>query len=305
MAFEPGYTKHSLFSRRVNFAALLQRSTGSALRQWPAWVTLLALGGVWQILGAGSAVFPPPSKIAQAFWRTRDLLPAHIRATLIETLYGTIIGVSLGASVAIVMFSIPFLRRALHPILVASQTIPVQILSPVLVLWFGFGLLPKVIVVAMVVFFPVAVSTASGLESADQEMLEMVRSLGAGRRQEFRFLLGPAALPAALSGLRISLTYAVAAAAISESIGASEGLGLYIARSQRAFRYDQVFVGVFVVTLLSIAFFSIVHVLDRVLCPWRHLSSVERTPPSPVPVAPVLTPTTAVPVSPTNMENSQ
>lgn len=280
MAFEPGSTKISLYPHGADETR--SRRVGAAvLNHWPALVTLFVLTSAWQVFGTGSAVFPPPSKIAQAFWRTRDLLPAHIRTTLIETLLGTGIGVFLGAAVAILMFSIPFLRRAFHPLLVASQTVPVQILSPILVLWFGFGLFPKVIIVAMVVFFPVAISTATGLESADKEMLEMVRSLGAGRLQEFRYLLGPAALPAALSGLRISLTYAVAAAAISESIGATEGLGLYIARSQRAFRYDQVFVGVIVVTLLSIAFFSVVHLLDKVLCPWRHLAS-ERKPTLPI-----------------------
>jgi hypothetical protein len=114
------------------------------------------------------------------------------------------------------------------------------------------------------------------------ETLDLVRSLGASKAQQFRFLLAPAALPAALSGLRISLTYAVAAAAISESIGATSGLGLYIARSQRGFRYDQVFVGVLVVTMLSIALFSIVYLLDRLLCPWRHTADETSSGPTPI-----------------------
>jgi ABC-type nitrate/sulfonate/bicarbonate transport system permease component len=257
--------------------------SGGTVSRWervlPALVTVLGLLVLWQFLGSGSSIFPSPTKIVAALWRTRDLLPAHVVTTLTETVLGTLTGVVGGVAVAVSTVAFPLVGRAVQPLLIASQTVPVQILSPLLVLWFGFGLLPKIVVVALVVFFPVAVSTNAGLRTADSETLDLVRSLGASKRQQFQFLLAPAALPAALAGLRISLTYAVAAAAISESIGATSGLGLYIARSQRGFRYDQVFGGVLVVTTLSIALFSIVHLLDRVLCPWRH--TAESAPSSP------------------------
>jgi ABC-type nitrate/sulfonate/bicarbonate transport system permease component len=248
----------------------------------PSLVTVSVLLALWQFLGSGSTIFPPPSRIMAALWRTRALLPAHIATTLTETILGTVAGVLGGVLVAVSTVALPLFGRAVQPILIASQTVPVQILSPLLVLWFGFGLTPKIVVVALVVFFPVAVSTNAGLRTADSETLDLVRSLGASKAQQFRFLLAPAALPAALSGLRISLTYAVAAAAISESIGATSGLGLYIARSQRGFRYDQVFVGVLVVTTLSIALFSIVYVLDRLLCPWRHTADETSSGPTPI-----------------------
>jgi ABC-type nitrate/sulfonate/bicarbonate transport system permease component len=236
----------------------------------PPLLTVAVLLALWQVLGNGSTIFPPPSRIMAALWRTRALLPAHVATTLTETVLGTIVGVVGGVVVAVSTVALPLFGRAVQPLLIASQTVPVQILSPLLVLWFGFGLAPKIVVVALVVFFPVALSTNAGLRSADSETLDLVRSLGASKAQQFRFLLAPAALPASLSGLRISLTYAVAAAAISESIGSTSGLGLYISRSQRGFRYDQVFVGVLVVTTLSIALFSLVYLLDRILCPWRH-----------------------------------
>jgi ABC-type nitrate/sulfonate/bicarbonate transport system permease component len=247
----------------------------------PPLLTVAILLVLWQVLGKESTIFPPPSRIMAALWRTRALLPAHIGTTLTETVLGTIVGVVGGVVVAVSTVALPLFGRAMEPLLIASQTVPVQILSPLLVLWFGFGLAPKVVVVALVVFFPVAVSTNAGLRTADRETLDLVRSLGASKTQQFRFLLAPAALPAALSGLRISLTYAVAAATISESIGATSGLGLYIARSQRGFRYDQVFVGVLVVTTLSIALFSVVYVLDRVLCPWRHAAGDGSSSPNP------------------------
>jgi ABC-type nitrate/sulfonate/bicarbonate transport system permease component len=239
-------------------------------RARPALITVLGLLALWQFLGNGSSIFPAPTKIVAALWRTRTLLPAHISTTLTETVFGTLAGVAGGVAVAVLSVAFPLVGQAVQPLLVLSQTVPVQILSPLLVVWFGFGLLAKIVVVALVVFFPVAVSTNAGLRTADNETLDLVRSLGASKGQQFQFLLAPAALPGALAGLRISLTYAVAAAAISESIGATSGLGLYIARSQRAFLYDQVFGGVLVVTILSICLFSIVYLLDRVLCPWRH-----------------------------------
>lgn len=247
----------------------------------PPLVTVAVLVGLWQLLGRGSTVFPTPTRIGEAMWRTRGLLPGHIATTLTETLVGAVSGVVAGVVVAVLTVAFPILGRAVQPLLIASQTVPVQILSPLLVLWFGFGLVPKIVVVALVVFFPVAVSANAGMRSADPETLDLVRSLGSNKRQEFRFLFAPAALPAALAGLRISLTYAVAAAAISESIGATSGLGLYIARSQRAFRYDQVFAGVVIITALSIVLFSIVYALDRMLCPWNHTSRGDRTSTSP------------------------
>ncbi len=252
---------------------MMRLTSRRTARILPPLVTVAFLLLMWQVLGQGSAIFPTPSRIVAALWRTRALLPAHIATTLLETVAGTVVGVLAGVAVAVISTTVPLIGRALQPILVASQTVPVQILSPILVLWFGFGLLPKIVVVALVVFFPVAVSTIAGMQSADAETLDLIRSLGATKRQQFQYLLAPAALPAALAGLRISLTYAVAAAAISEGIGATSGLGLYIARSQRGFRYDQVFVGVLIVTILSILLFSIVYLLDRMFCPWRHANS--------------------------------
>ena len=160
----------------------------------------------------------------------------------------------------------------LQPLLVVSQTIPVQVLAPLLVLWFGFGLAPKVVVVALVVFFPVAVATAAGLQGVDVELIELVRSYGATALGVLLRMVIDARrrCPGLFAGLRISLTYAVAGAVIGESVGATAGLGLFIIRSQRAFRYDQVFVGVVVVALVvHRPCSSLVSVLSRVICPWQ------------------------------------
>ncbi len=233
---------------------------------------VVALVLLWELKARRSSrpnpVLPAPTRIWQAFVDTAHLLPNHLSATLTETAVGVGIGVSSGLVLAVVVSSWAIARRVLQPLLVASQTVPVQVLGPVLVLWFGFGLAPKIIVVALVVFFPVAVATAAGLQGVDPELIELVQSFGGSRNILLRMVMVPAALPGLFAGLRISLTYAVAAAVIGESIGATRGLGLYIARSQRAFRYDQLFVGVIVVVLLSVTLFSLVSILARVCCPW-------------------------------------
>ena len=230
---------------------------------------LLAL---WEWRGRSSTVLPAPSRVARAFWRTKAPLPAHIATTLTETGWGVLIGVVLGLLIAALLLMSPLLYRAVQPVLLASQAIPVLVLGPILVLVLGFGLGPKIVVVTLVVLFPVAIATSAGLRQADAELLDLVRSYGASSGQQLRHVLGPAALPGALAGLRISLTYAVAGAVIGESIGGTSGLGKYIDRSYQSFRYDQVLVGVVVVIALSIGLFFAVDVLDRVLCPWRRPS---------------------------------
>ncbi len=241
----------------------------------PPLVFLAALVVAWEVWAGRSTarnpVLPPPSRIVDALLANRGLLVGHVATTLTETALGVLLGVTTGLAIAVVVSAWTLPRRALGPILVVSQTVPVQVLSPLLVLWFGFGLTPKVVVVALIVFFPVAVATAAGLQNADRDLAELVRSYGAGRLRLLRMVLAPAAIPGLFAGLRISLTYAVAGAVIAESIGASSGLGLYIERSRRAFRYDQVFAGITVVVVLSMALFGLTVALSRLATPWLHL----------------------------------
>ncbi len=132
------------------------------------------------------------------------------------------------------------LRRSLYPILVASQTVQILAIAPLLIIWFGFGLLPKVLVVILICFFPLAVNTADGLASADPDLVALLRSMGASRNQIWRMVRLPAALPSFFSGLRIAVTYSVVGATIAEWVGGSAGLGLYMLRSKNALATDQV-----------------------------------------------------------------
>jgi ABC-type nitrate/sulfonate/bicarbonate transport system permease component len=240
----------------------------------PAALFLVLLVAVWEwtvrARDVADYLMPPPSQLWMAFLDQRGLLPAHIQTTLSEALLGLLFAIVLGVGLAALIASLPLARRVLYPVLVVSQNIPVLVLAPLLVVWFGFGLMPKVLIVVLIGFFPIAVNTAEGLMNADREMIALVRSMGASRWQVLRTVLVPSAVPSFFAGLQIGAAYAVIGAVIAEWMGASSGLGLFITRSQRAFRTDQIFMAVVLIALVSIALFVSVQLLARLAMPWRH-----------------------------------
>jgi ABC-type nitrate/sulfonate/bicarbonate transport system permease component len=249
---------------------------------WRTWLPPLAffvaLFGGWEIWvrvrDVEGFILPPPSGVWRAFVDTRGALWEHLVVTAREAVLGVALGAFIGGAVALFVTAVPLARRVLYPLLVVSQTVPMIVLAPLLVLWFGFGMTAKVVVVALIVFFPVAVSTVTGLNSVEPEVLQLVKTMGATVPQRFRLVLVPAALPAFFAGLRISAAYAVAGAVVGEWVGATAGLGIYISRSQASFRVDQVFVAVAVIAILSMALFALVHLLARLASPW--VTAVER-----------------------------
>ena len=242
----------------------------------PAALLLVALIGVWEaavrILDVAPYLVPAPSRIARAFAEVRGVLPGHLRTTAGEAALGLALSAVLGAAcAALLAWSTP-LRRAVYPLLVISQNVPLVVLAPLLVVWFGFGIFPKVLVVTLMGFFPIVVSTTDGLLRADRDLVDLARSYGAGRWQVLRAVLVPSAMPAFFAGLQISAAYAVLGAVIAEWVGASSGLGLFITRSQTAFRVDRVFVAVALIATLSIAAFATVHLAARLAMPWQHVA---------------------------------
>ncbi len=243
----------------------------------PPVLFLVALLLAWEVFvrvrGIAPWILPPPSDIWSAFLEVRGTLPGHLKTTMTEALIGLVLAAVFGIAIAALIASVGFARRALYPLLVISQNVPLIVLAPLLVIWFGFGVQPKIFVVALVGFFPIVVSTTDGLLRADAEMLELVRSMGANRWQALRTVRVPSALPSFFAGLKISATYAVLAAVIGEWVGASSGLGLFLTRSQTAFRTDRVFVGVVVIAALSIAMFLAVQLLSRLTTPWDYATN--------------------------------
>ena len=253
---------------------LFGRWGAAAWEYAPALVLLAALVGLWelfvQVLDTRPYILPAPSAIWEALLDKGHLLPNHIQATATEAILGLLAAAAGGVLLAVVISSIPLARRVLYPIIVTSQTVPAIVLAPLLMVWVGIGLESKLIVVALVGFFPIVVSTVDGLASADRDMVALVRSMGASRIDELRHVLIPSAIPGFFAGLKIAAAYSVIGAVIAEWVAAKEGLGIFIIRSQASFRIDQIFVAIGVIALLSIALFVAVHLLARVASPWKY-----------------------------------
>lgn len=251
------------------------------LQRWvPPILFILGLALLWElavnVMDVPSYILPAPTQIATSSAGLGGVLAGHVVATAAAAVVGLVLGAGVGVGVAVAIWVNALVRRVLYPLMVGSQTIPMVVLAPLLVLWFGLGLTPKVLVVALIAVFPVAVSTIKGLEDADTERLDLLHSMGASRGQVLRLVLIPSALPGFFAGLQISAAYAVAGAVIGEWVGAARGLGLFITRSQASFRVDRVFVGVAVIVVLSVVLFGAVNVMARLATPWRYVKTGER-----------------------------
>ena len=233
---------------------------------------LVTLAVIWELavrgLGVPKWILPAPSAIWQAFWETRALLGVHVGQTLLEVAIGIGVAVTAGVTVAAALDFSPWLRRAVYPLLVISQTVPILVLAPLLIIWFGFGIAPKVIVVTLFCFFPIAINTSDGLNSTEPELIDLFRSMGATWPQLWLKVRLPAAAPYFFSGLKIAATYSVAGAVVGEWVGAKQGLGIYLLRSSAAFQTAQVFSTIVIISLLSILLFLTVFVIERGTMPW-------------------------------------
>lgn len=234
---------------------------------------------VWQ---AATAIWrihpwllPSPMAVVRAAIEARAILVPHIAQTVLETLVGFGAALVVGLVLALAIDLSATLRRAIYPLLVTSQTIPIIAVAPLLVIWFGYGLLPKVIVVGLVCFFPIVVNAADGLRATDPDLIALLQSMGATRRQVFFKVRVPAALPALFTGVKIAVTYSVIGAIIGEWVGASRGLGVFMLRASNSFRTDWVFASIAIVSLLSLLLFLAVVVLERLALPWFYTRARE------------------------------
>lgn len=226
---------------------------------WEAFVRL------WHI---PAWLLPPPTHIATTLLEDTHLIVTHTQATLLTTLLGFALSLTTGLTLALIVDASPLIRRAIYPLLIFSQTMPIVAIAPLLVVGFGFGLLPKILVVALVTFFPIVINTVDGLQSSDDAMIQLMRAMNATRWQQLWLLRIPMALPFIFSGLKIAITYSVIGAVLAEWIGAKAGIGVYIARSLRAFRTDQVFVAILATSCLTLVLFALTLVIERWLTPW-------------------------------------
>jgi putative hydroxymethylpyrimidine transport system permease protein len=234
---------------------------------------LLALIAMWEaiirVFDVPKYLFPAPSQVALALrddWSTY-LLPA-MWVTMNEIVQGFVIAAVAGVALAIVLHIFGPLRRAVYPLLIASQTIPIVVLAPILVIVLGFGLAPKLVIVALICFFPIVVNGLDGLRSVDEEFIRMMRTLDAGRWAIFKRIEFPAALPSIFSGLRVAATFAAIGAVFGELSGASAGLGYVIQQATPNLQTARIFAAIVILSLIAFALFALVSLLERIFVPW-------------------------------------
>jgi ABC-type nitrate/sulfonate/bicarbonate transport system permease component len=240
----------------------------------PAFVLAITLLVFWELyVRSGQispAVLPTPTGIVQALIDNWDVISVHTLQTLLETVLGIAAATLLGLLLAVLLDISSWTRRAIYPLLVTSQTIPMIALAPLLVIWFGLDLGPKVIVVTLYCFFPIAVACADGLASADPELMKLLRSMRASRWQALWLVRLPGAMPSFFSGLRIAATYSVTGAIFGEYVAAYQGLGVYMKTSANSHVIVLVFAAILVTAALSLLLFGLVSLIERIALPWYH-----------------------------------
>ena len=231
---------------------------------------LAAWQGYVAISGVPESSLPSPTEIAAAGWEQRELLIDNAWPTMAEILIGFAAAIVLGVLTALAVRSSKLAERALYPWLVASQMIPIVAVAPIFVIWTGFDLRPKVMVIALVAFFPIAVNTIDGLRAVDPALLRLLRTMGASRWARLRLARVPAALPFFFSGLKISAALAVIGAVFAEWVGSSEGLGYLILVLNNATETATMFAVIGVLAAIGIGLFGLVVLAERVLLPWYY-----------------------------------
>jgi len=234
-----------------------------------AWQLAASSGFLADVLNLEDFLVPAPSEIAEILWEDRSLLADNAWVTLQEVLLGFACAVAAGLGFAALLHLFEPLRRAIYPLLVASQTVPIIVVAPILVIWFGYGIGPKLGIIALICFFPIVVNTLDGLRSVDADAVKMMRTLDAGRWQIFRRVEAPTALPYAFSGAKIAVAVAVIGAVFGEWAGSSSGLGYLMQYDNGTLQTARLWASVVVLSTMAVSLFALLALLERRLITWK------------------------------------
>jgi ABC-type nitrate/sulfonate/bicarbonate transport system permease component len=239
----------------------------------PPLVIVLVILGAWQVGSETgtlpSYVFPPPTSVVKELFEQPGLFWENAETTLIEIGLGGLIGIVFGFLIGSLISMSRVLRAALYPLVVASQSVPILALAPLLILWLGFGIAPKIVIVVQIVFFPVCVAAIQGLSTVDPAIMVFGETLGASKWELFWKVRFPAMLPYLFAGLKISLSYAAIAAVIAEYIGATTGLGALMSRANSGYETNVLVASVVLVTLIGLLLFVLTVIVERRVIPWH------------------------------------
>ncbi|MBR3242986.1 MAG: ABC transporter permease [Parasporobacterium sp.] len=235
-------------------------------------ITIIVIILLWEVITNGfripAYILPNPIQVVQAFINDFSLIMYHLGATLLEGVIGLGISIVLSVLMAICMDRFTFVRKTLYPILVISQTIPVMAIAPLLIIWFGFGMIPKVLLIIIMCFFPITVNLTDGFSQVDPDSMNMFRVWKASGWQTYKHLKIPFALPYFFSGLRISVTWMVMAAILAEWLGSERGIGVYMLRAKQSYALDKVFAAVVCVVIVSLLLIGIVSLIRKKVIFW-------------------------------------
>ncbi|WP_437791158.1 ABC transporter permease [Macrococcoides caseolyticum] len=222
-----------------------------------------------RLLHVDAYTLPAPSAIFKSFFNDFSTYHVHLYPTLLLVVLGIICSILCGICVAIILRLIPGLHEYIYPLLIMSQNVPVIVIAPLLVIWFGFGILPKLIVITLVCFFPITVSLLEGFNETDKELEKYMKMMGATRLERFKKLEWPNSMPYFFNGLKIAGTYSVMGAIISEWLGSDKGLGKFMLIAQRAFQVDQVFVAIAWIIIFAMVIYFVIYIIQRIVLRWQ------------------------------------
>ena len=272
---QPGVRRPARSGRAAPPLSFTGRGLPRHLLQWlPAAVIIGAIAGTWEALVAINDIphwkLPAPSAVGEELWVSRGMLAEHTWVTLKEVLVGFAIALGAGVVLAGLINLSRTLQLVIYPSVIASATIPWIAVAPLLLIWVGYGMQHKVIVVALISFFPIVVNTVDGLRSSDPDMINLLRTLGANRWQVFTKVQIPTSLPSLFSGIKIAITVSVIGAVVGEWVGSSEGLGYLALRSKSQFLTERVYAAILLLSLMGIGLFLVAGALERIMLPWHH-----------------------------------
>lgn len=228
---------------------------------------------IWYGCSAGGVVpkymLPTPVDVIRAFVENFDVLLEQSAVTLQEAVYGLAIGIVIAFIMAVLMDRFHFLYKAFYPVIVISQTIPTIAIAPLLVLWMGFGMAPKITLVVITTFFPITIGLLDGYKNIDSDAVNLLRAMGAGKMKIFKYVKFPGALEPFFSSLKVSASYSVVGAVVSEWLGGFEGLGVYMTRVRKAYAFDKMFAVIIFISLVSLFLMFVVSIIEKVSMPWK------------------------------------
>ena len=274
----PVVAQPAMAPRVAPYIGRLRRLTGSWL---PAALIVLVLLGIWEgyvrLWAVPKWLLPAPSVIAMTLVVSRELLLDHTLVTFVEVVVGFGLSLLCGVLLACGIAASRTLERALYPFVIASQMVPIIVIAPLLLIWVGYGLTPKIIVVALTAFFPIVVNMVDGLKSVDPDAVNLLRTMGASRWQIFVKVQVPTSLPFLFSGLRVAMAVSVIGAVIGEWVGSSQGLGYLMIRSKPQFLTERVFAAIVILSVMGVALFVLVGVIEKLAIPWWHNEQRQRS----------------------------